>query len=191
MIDLKPQHDFRARPLSSVAPDVERRIHPSAVVPASTLAACWDYCRILADVVMGEHCSVGGGTEIGRGSTVGDHSRIGANVFLPSNSRIGQYVFIGPNVTCTDDRYPRVPVPGDPPYDARPPIIEDGASVGAGAVILPGIRIGPGAKVAAGAIVTKDVAAGVIVMGEAAQVHAGSAEAAKRGWAPKPVALNA
>jgi len=159
---------------------VENEVHASAKIGEDTMI--WWFARVLQNVVIGKCCSIGGGTEIGRGSTIGDYSRVGANCFLPSNSQIGQYVFIGPGVVCTDDRYPRVPAPGDPAYDARPPVIENGASVGAGAVILPGIKIGAGARVAAGSVVTHDVPAGAVVKGSPARIHALSAEGQRAGF---------
>jgi len=159
----------------------EKFVDVSATIGEDTVI--WHYARVLALVKIGKCCSIGGGTEIGRGSVIGDYSRIGANCFLPSNSQIGQYVFIGPGVVCTDDRYPRVPAPGDPAYDARPPLIENGASVGAGAVILPGIKIGAGARVAAGSVVTHDVPAGAVVKGSPARVHSISDEGQRAGWA--------
>lgn len=161
-----------------------RYIDATAIVPSTTLAQCWHFCRILADVVMGEHCSVGGGTEIGRGSRIGDHSRIGANAFLPPNSRIGRYVFVGPGVVFTDDKHPRIPAPGDPPYDAQPPVVDDGASIGAGCVILPGVHIGAGARIAAGTVVTKDVPAGKTVRGvnTSGREVEPSIDARRKGW---------
>ena len=71
-------------------------------------------------------------------------------------------MFIGPGVTCTDDRHPKILAPGES-YTAEPPTIEDFVSIGAGAVILPGVRIGHHAKVAAGAIVTRHVAPHTLV----------------------------
>lgn len=123
----------------------------------------WHFAVILQQVRIGKNCMIGSRTEIGRGTTVGDYSRIGSGVFIPPNATIGHHVFIGPNVTFTDDKTPKVPDVGDPPYHAQPPIIEDFASIGAGAVILPGVRIGRGARVAAGATVTKDVVANGMV----------------------------
>lgn len=130
-------------------------IHPSATIGA--LTRVWANAGILQDVVIGSGCSIGRGAEIGRGSRIGNRSRIGWNAFLPPNSIVGEAVFIGPGVVCTDDRHPRVPDLDHAPYDAKPPVIGDGAAIGAGVVILPGITIGRGARVAAGAVVTKDV----------------------------------
>ena len=143
--------------------DASSRIGPRTVI--------WHFAVILANVVIGADCSIGSGTEIGRGSTIGDLTRISAHVFLPSNSRIGQQVFIGPGVICTDDRYPCARERGEPPYVAQPPTIEDGAIIGAGSVILPGVVIGHHAFVGAGAIVTQNVPSGILVRGEAARPH--------------------
>lgn len=130
-------------------------IHPSAVIGEGTNV--WQGAAVMADCVIGKGCNIGRNVEIGRGSVIGDGTRIGTNTFLPPNSRIGKNVFLGPSVTCTDDRHPKVPKPGDPPYDARPPKIGHDAAIGAGVVLLPGISIGVGARVAAASVVTKDV----------------------------------
>lgn len=123
----------------------------------------WHWSVILQDVVIGENVSIGSCCEIGRGSSIGDGSRIGFGSFFPPHSSIGRFVFIGPQVTCTDDRYPRV---NNAEYEAQPPIIEDFASIGAGVVILPGVRIGAGAMIGAGSVVTKDVPPGATLRGD-------------------------
>lgn len=136
-------------------------IHPKADVDPTAqlgdLTRVWANAGVLAECVIGKSVSIGRNTEIGRGSTVGDGTRIGWGCFLPPHSKIGSYVFIGPGVTFTDDRHPKIPRPWDKPYNAQPPVIGDGAAIGAGCVILPGVTIGVGARVAAGSIVTKSV----------------------------------
>lgn len=142
------------------APPERRAIATSVVIGKGCLV--WDFARLLAHVVIGDNVSIGGGTEIGTGSTIGDGSRIGAGCFFPSHSIIGTNVFVGPGVMCADDRHP---VCGNPGYVAEPPIIEDGASVGMRATLMPGIRIGRNARVAAETLVTRDVPADTGVKG--------------------------
>jgi acetyltransferase-like isoleucine patch superfamily enzyme len=81
--------------------------------------------------------------------------------------RIGDDVFIGPNATFTNDRFPRSKLD----YKIEQTVIEAGASIGAGAVVLPGIRIGARALVGAGSVVTRDVGADAVVFGNPARVR--------------------
>lgn len=169
MTDVKPQHDLRrVHPLASVAP-VMNFIDPSAKLGARVVV--WHFAVVMADVVLADDVSIGSRAEIGRGSTICRGARISSGVFLPYSSFVGCDVFIGPNATFTDDRYPRVLAPGEH-YKAEPPRIGDGASIGAGAVILPGVHIGSGALIGAGAVVTRDVPADAHVRGEPARRQA-------------------
>ena len=93
---------------------------------------------------------------------MGDNVRIQHGAFIPNGTVIGHRVFIGPNVSLTDDRYPRA---GNVDYVALPPILEDDCALGAGAIILPGVRVGKGAMVGAGAVVVDDVPAFTTVVG--------------------------
>jgi UDP-2-acetamido-3-amino-2,3-dideoxy-glucuronate N-acetyltransferase len=140
----------------------------------------WWYSRVFGWAVLGDNVSIGAGTEIGRGAIIGNGTRIGANCFVPNKAVIGERVFIGPLVVMCDDRHPRILAENDPPYEAQPPVIEDDVSIGAGAVILPGVRIGQGARIGAGAVVTKDVLAFEHVRGEPARVHALTGESKER-----------
>lgn len=128
-------------------------VDPSAELGEGTVV--WQWSHIMAGVKTGSHCSIGGHSEIGRDSRLGASVRIGFGVFLPNRTQVGDRVFIGPRVVATDDRYPRV---NHPRYRAEPPILEDDCAIGAGAVLLPGVRIGRGAMVGAGAVVTRSVA---------------------------------
>ncbi len=126
----------------------------------------WAFAHVMDGVTLGDYCSVGGCAEIGRNSFIGEHTRIGYGVFIPNKSRIGSYCFIGPRVVFTDDRYPSVE---NEDYKAEPPVVEDHASIGAGAVILPGVKIGHHAMIGAGAVVTHDVKPYAVVVGNPAR----------------------
>ncbi len=131
---------------------IQNFVDPTASIGGGSVI--WHFARVLANARIGKDCSIGSCAEIGRGASIGDRTRISSGVFIPSNAVIGADVFIGPNVTMTDDRHPQA---GNSRYQAEPPVIDNGASIGAGAILLPGVKIGHHAFVAAGAIVTKDV----------------------------------
>lgn len=141
-------------------------IDQSAAIGEGT--ECWHYCVVLADVVIGENCSIGSHVEIGRGCKIGPNTRIGKGAFLPPNTTVGKNVFIAPGVYLADDKHPFA---GNVSYAAQPPVIEDFAVIGMGSIILPGVRIGKKAFIGAGSVVTKDVGAGVKVYGDAARVR--------------------
>lgn len=141
-------------------------VHETAQLGPGTIV--WQFAHVRGGVKTGRHCSIGGTAEIGRGCTLGDHVRVGFGAFLPNNVRVGDRVFIGPRVTLCDDKRPQV---NTPHYRAQPPVIEADCSLGAGAVVLPGVRIGQGALIGAGAVVTHDVEPYAVVSGVPARPH--------------------
>ena len=98
---------------------------------------------------------------------IGDRVTIKNGVQLWDGLRIADEVFVGPNATFANDRYPR-----SRNRDAKllHTVVEKGASIGAGAVICPGVTIGAGSMVGAGAVVTRDVSAGTLAVGNPAKV---------------------
>ena len=106
------------------------------------------HCFIENDVVIGNRVTVKCGVQIWDGITIKDN------------------VFIGPNVTFTNDKFPRSKDRKDP----LETIVEKSASIGANATILCGVTIGENAMIGAGAVVTKDVAADAIVAGNPAKI---------------------
>ncbi len=124
----------------------------------------WDFVNLFGCEI-GEDCKVGSFVEIGRGVTVGDRCKIEPYAFIPEGVTIGDEVFVGPHVVFTNDMYPRAV--GD--WELERTVVKNGASIGAGAVIICGVTIGEGAMVGAGSVVTCDVAPGESVVGNPAR----------------------
>ncbi|MEM2856345.1 MAG: acyltransferase [Candidatus Nitrosocaldaceae archaeon] len=132
---------------------------------------CGDNCKIYDQVNLykckiGKNCKIDAFVYIEEGVEIGDNCKIRAFTFIPTGVRIGNNVFIGPRVTFTNDKYPRI----GKEWKLLETVIEDDVSIGAGSIILPGIRIGTSAMVGAGSVVTKDVPARSVVIGNPAKV---------------------
>jgi UDP-2-acetamido-3-amino-2,3-dideoxy-glucuronate N-acetyltransferase len=143
-------------------------IHPLADVHTTDIGEntrIWQFVVVLRGARIGESANICSHCFIEGDVRVGDRVTIKSGVQLWNGLEIGNDVFIGPNATFTNDLLPRS---GNREFQLLRTRIEDGASIGAGAVILPGLRIGRGSMVAAGAVVTKDVPDGALVKGNPA-----------------------
>lgn len=139
-------------------------VHSSAIGPETRI---WQFVVVLAGAKIGRASNICSHCLVESDVVVGDRVTVKSGVQLWDGLRIADDVFIGPNVTFANDKYPRS---GNRSYKVLSTVVEVGASIGAGAVILPGVRIGAGAMVAAGSVVTRDVPAGALVMGNPARV---------------------
>ena len=128
-------------------------------------------------------CSVGDNTMIGpfvevqRGAHIGERCKIQSHSFICEGVTIDDEVFIGHGVVFTNDRWPRAAgldgqLKGGTDWVLEETHVAKGASIGSGATILPGIRIGMRSLVAAGAVVTKSVPDFALVVGCPAQIVA-------------------
>ncbi|MCX8204099.1 MAG: N-acetyltransferase [Candidatus Nezhaarchaeota archaeon] len=115
-------------------------------------------------VLIREGCRLASGVRIGSGTVLDGYVKVGADTniqsraFLPPKTVVGERVFIGPGVIVTNDKYPCS-------GKLVETIIEDEAVVGAGAVLVAGVKVKRRAVVAAGAVVTRDVEEGEVVAG--------------------------
>jgi len=127
----------------------------------------WQFVVILQGARIGANCNICAHVMIEGNVVIGDRVTIKNGVQLWDGLRIEDDVFIGPNVTFTNDRFPRSKA-----YPDNFPVItvEKGASIGGGAVILPGLLIGKKSMVGAGAVVTNNVPASAIVVGNPAHI---------------------
>ena len=143
--------------------------------------------RVIADVTFGDRvvvhaftnlysCRIGDGTRIGtfveiqRGAVIGARCKIQSHSFVCDGVTIGDEVFVGHGVMFVNDKRPAATAAGgalqtEADWTLLRSVVEDGASLGSGAVVLGGVRIGAGALVGAGAVVTRDVPAGATVVG--------------------------
>lgn len=132
-------------------------IHPKAIVDSKRIGSgtrVWAFAHILKGAVIGKNCNICDHCFIENDVKLGDNATVKSGVFIWDGVRIEDDVFIGPNVSFTNDTYPRSK---KYPKEFEPIVIKKGASVGAGSVLLPGITIGKYAMVGAGSVVTKNV----------------------------------
>ncbi len=154
-------------------------IHPTAIADGARIGAgtrVWAYAHILPGAQLGGNCNVADHVFVEGGASVGNNVTIKNNVCVWDGVTIGDDVFVGPNVSFTNDRFPRSP--RMPQVRARyadrdrwlsPTHVGRGCSIGANATILPGVRLGRYSFIAAGASVTGDVAPFALVLGSPAR----------------------
>jgi acetyltransferase-like isoleucine patch superfamily enzyme/dTDP-4-dehydrorhamnose 3,5-epimerase-like enzyme len=127
----------------------------------------WAFCNILADAVIGAECNICDHVFIENDVVMGDRVTIKCGVQLWDGLRVEDDVFIGPNVTFSNDKFPRSKQYLNTPLQT---IVRHNASIGSNATILPGIVIGEYAMVGAGSVVTNSVPAYAIVVGNPARI---------------------
>lgn len=152
-------------------------IHEKALVDKRvTIGAqtrVWAFTHILGGAHIGDDCNICDHVFIEGKVVVGDRVTVKCGVQLWGGLRVEDDVFIGPNATFSNDRFPRSK---HYPENYLETHIKAGASIGAGAVILPGLIIGREAMVGAGSVVTKSVPDRAVVMGNPAKVIRFTAE---------------
>ncbi|WP_201584115.1 WxcM-like domain-containing protein [Psychrobacter jeotgali] len=143
-------------------------IHPLSDVMSTTIGQktkVWQYSVIFPKAIIGDNCNICAHTLIENDVVIGNNVTVKSGVYVWDGVTLKDNVFIGPCVTFTNDKKPR----SKQYLDEFPKtVVEEGASIGANATILPGISIGKNAIVGAGAVVTKNVPENAIMVGNPA-----------------------
>ncbi len=160
-------------------------VHPQALCESKTIGEktrIWAFAHVLPGARIGRDCNICDHVFIENDVVIGERVTVKCGVQLWDGVRIADDVFIGPNATFSNDKYPRSKHYQSTVLETH---VGRGASIGGGAAILPGLRIGAHAMVGAGSVVTHDVPARAIVSGNPARI-VGYVDARRRSTTTAP-----
>lgn len=149
---------------------MKAKIHPLSDVQTASIGdntSIWQFSVVLKGAVIGKNCNICANTLIENDVVIGDNVTIKSGVYIWDGVTLEDNVFIGPCVAFTNDKRPRSK---RYPESFLKIHVNRGASIGANSTILPGITIGEMAIVGAGSVVTKDVPAYSVCVGNPAKV---------------------
>lgn len=126
----------------------------------------WQYVVILEKAKIGSNCNINCHCFIENDVIIGNNVTVKSGVYIWDGIRIEDNVFIGPNVTFVNDKYPKSK---HYPEKFQNTVIEKGASIGAGTVVLGGVTIGENSLIGAGSVVTKNIPAKTLWYGNPAK----------------------
>lgn len=164
-------------------------VHPTADVQTTAMGRntrIWQFCVVLPGAIIGVDCNIGSHCFIENDVIIGDRVTVKSGVQMWDGLRVDDDVFIGPNTSFANDCFPRSK---QLPQSMSVTQIAKGASIGAGAIILPAITIGAGAIVAAGAVITKNIPPHAIVRGNPARIT-GYVDSGSRERAHAPITID-
>jgi UDP-2-acetamido-3-amino-2,3-dideoxy-glucuronate N-acetyltransferase len=145
--------------------------HESAIIDAGCTIGkgtkIWHFTHIMPDCIIGERCNLGQNVVVMPGVVLGNNVKVQNNVSLYTGVICEDDVFLGPSMVFTNVINPRSAVNRKEQY--KKTLVEKGATIGANATIVCGVRIGQYAFVGAGAVVTKDIAPYSLVVGNPAR----------------------
>ncbi len=145
-------------------------IHPNSLCESATIGdgtRVWAFAHVLPQAIIGRDCNICDHVFVENDVVIGDRVTIKCGVQLWDGVRLEDDVFIGPNVTFTNDKFPRSRCYLDRPLQT---LVRRGASIGANSTILPNVEIGERAMVGAGSVVTRNIPPMATVMGNPARI---------------------
>jgi UDP-2-acetamido-3-amino-2,3-dideoxy-glucuronate N-acetyltransferase len=146
-------------------------IHPTAVIdPGAQIGAgsrIWHFCHVMPKAIIGSNCIIGQNVFVDNNAIVGNGVKIQNNVSVYNGVVLEDGVFVGPSAVFTNVINPRSFI--ERKAEFKKILVKKGATIGANATILCGISIGEYALIGAGAVVTKDVPAYGLMMGNPAR----------------------
>jgi UDP-2-acetamido-3-amino-2,3-dideoxy-glucuronate N-acetyltransferase len=159
------------RPLETGSPRLPYMAHESAFIDEGAEIGegtqIWHVSHVMRGAKIGKNCRIGQNVVIGPNTTIGDGVKIQNNVSVYEGVTLEDAVFCGPSVVFTNVLNPRSEVPRM--NELRPTLIRNGASLGANCTVVCGVTVGRYAFVGAGAVVTSDVDAHALVVGNPAR----------------------
>lgn len=139
-------------------------IHPTAIIDKGAKIGkgtkVWHYTHIMGGADIGENCTIGQGVFIAD-TKVGNNCKIQNNVSIFEGVTLEDYVFVGPSAVFTNVKYPTA----RKKQGYTKTLVKEGATIGAGSVIICGVTIGKNSMIGAGAVVTDDVPDNMTVVG--------------------------
>ncbi len=139
----------------------------------------WAFAHVMEGATVGEDCNIGEGCFVETGAIIGNHCTLKNGISVWDKVVLEDYVFLGPNAVLTNDLLPRCRTKKTPD-EFLPTLIREGASVGANATIICGVKIGRNAMIGAGAVITRDVPDHAIVIGNPARQYGWSCECGEK-----------
>jgi UDP-2-acetamido-3-amino-2,3-dideoxy-glucuronate N-acetyltransferase len=128
----------------------------------------WHFCHVMPTAVIGANCNIGQNVFIDNNVSIGNGVKIQNNVSVYNGVTLQDGVFIGPSVVFTNVINPRSFI--ERKNEFKKTLVQKGATIGANATIICGVTIGQYAMIGAGAVVTKDVTAYALVVGNPGRV---------------------
>ena len=130
----------------------------------------WHFSHVQSGASIGENCSIGQNVNIGNNVKIGNHVKIQNNVSVYEGVELDDYVFCGPSMVFTNIKVPRSEFPQRGTEFYSKTLVKKSASIGANATIVCGVTIGEYAMIGSGTVVTKDVPAYALVVGNPGRV---------------------